>query len=221
MLIKINSTPRWGDHSEDVRILQSRLKAEGFDPGQLDGQWGSRTEIALRDFQSHNGYTVNGKLDDEQLRHLGIQVKIMNDSPWMTWMSVHEGEAEIKGPQDNPFIMNLYKYGNYDATHDEVAWCACLANAALKLTGFKGTDRADAKSFMNYGEVCELRYGAVIVLRHADGNHHVSFYSKSFDQNSVELFGGNQSDALIKKTYNVSGNSNGHDEIVAIRWPVR
>lgn len=145
----------------------------------------------------------------------------MNETPWMLWLLRYEGQHELAGDQDNPFIMSLYKYGHYQATHDEVPWCACCANAALEINGFIGTGRADALSFATCGDASELKYGAIIVIQHPKGGHHVTFFSKWVDQSKglIELLGGNQSDALKKSVFNVSGNKLGHDEIIATRWP--
>ena len=45
---------------EDVRALQTALKAHGFDPGQVDGVFGKKTERAVRRFQKANGLKVDG-----------------------------------------------------------------------------------------------------------------------------------------------------------------
>lgn len=45
---------------EDVRMLQSALKARGYDPGQIDGVYGKKTERAVRRFQKDMGLKVDG-----------------------------------------------------------------------------------------------------------------------------------------------------------------
>ncbi len=46
---------------DDVAALQSRLVEMGFDCGRVDGIYGSRTELAVKDFQKSVGVTVDGK----------------------------------------------------------------------------------------------------------------------------------------------------------------
>ena len=49
-----------GLHGADVRALQERLNALGFDVGGVDGRFGPRTESAVRAFQSDVGLVSDG-----------------------------------------------------------------------------------------------------------------------------------------------------------------
>ncbi len=46
---------------DDVAALQSRLTEMGFDCGRVDGIFGLRTELAVKDFQKSVGATIDGK----------------------------------------------------------------------------------------------------------------------------------------------------------------
>lgn len=46
---------------DDVAALQSRLTEMGFDCGRVDGIYGPRTELAVKDFQKSVGATADGK----------------------------------------------------------------------------------------------------------------------------------------------------------------
>jgi N-acetylmuramoyl-L-alanine amidase len=46
---------------DDVAALQSRLTEMGFDCGRVDGIYGNRTELAVKEFQKSVGATVDGK----------------------------------------------------------------------------------------------------------------------------------------------------------------
>jgi N-acetylmuramoyl-L-alanine amidase len=46
---------------DDVAALQSRLTEMGFDCGRVDGIYGNKTELAVKDFQKSVGITVDGK----------------------------------------------------------------------------------------------------------------------------------------------------------------
>jgi hypothetical protein len=49
---------------------QKKLKQLGYNPGPLDGVWGSKTQNAIRKFQQDNGLSATGRLDDETSRQL-------------------------------------------------------------------------------------------------------------------------------------------------------
>jgi hypothetical protein len=53
-------TIRRGDDSPAVRTLQEKLKANGFDPGAADGDFGPKTEAALKAFQRAKGLEADG-----------------------------------------------------------------------------------------------------------------------------------------------------------------
>jgi peptidoglycan hydrolase-like protein with peptidoglycan-binding domain len=48
-----------------VSHLQSLLQAEGVDPGPVDGDFGPRTEAAVRAYQEANGLRVDGIVGPE------------------------------------------------------------------------------------------------------------------------------------------------------------
>lgn len=48
-----------------VKKVQKALKAKGYDPGPIDGAWGSKTKRALMEFQRDNGLEPNGKIELE------------------------------------------------------------------------------------------------------------------------------------------------------------
>ena len=79
----ISSAPasRAGDRSQsfgmsgqqDVRQAQEALKAQGHDPGPIDGLMGPQTRQALKEFQSSNGLQQTGRLDAETKDKLNIE----------------------------------------------------------------------------------------------------------------------------------------------------
>lgn len=54
----------------EVRELQRRLRAAGFDPGPLDGSAGPTTANAARQYQRARGLTVTGEVDYDLLARL-------------------------------------------------------------------------------------------------------------------------------------------------------
>lgn len=55
-----DGTLRNGDTGDKVRALQQQLKNLGYYTGSVDGDFGSGTEEALREFQRVNGLSVDG-----------------------------------------------------------------------------------------------------------------------------------------------------------------
>jgi peptidoglycan hydrolase-like protein with peptidoglycan-binding domain len=61
---------RRGARGPGVRNLQSILRAYGFDPGAADGQYGPRTQAAVRRFQISQGIRGDGVVGADTLRAL-------------------------------------------------------------------------------------------------------------------------------------------------------
>jgi hypothetical protein len=62
---------RLGIKGEDVKVLQRVLNARGFNAGEVDGDFGSKTEIAVKNFQKATGIDVDGKIGPETWAALG------------------------------------------------------------------------------------------------------------------------------------------------------
>lgn len=61
-----------GDHNSDVLALQNLLKMKGFNPGAVDGSFGTGTEAAVQAFQRSEGLVADGLAGDLTLTALGI-----------------------------------------------------------------------------------------------------------------------------------------------------
>ena len=46
--------------SEEIAAEAAALRQRGFDPGEIDGELGARTETALRHFQTVRGLEADG-----------------------------------------------------------------------------------------------------------------------------------------------------------------
>ena len=57
---------------ERYRQIQQALADAGFDPGPVDGVWGSNSEDALQDFQEARGLEPTGRVDALSLIQLGL-----------------------------------------------------------------------------------------------------------------------------------------------------
>jgi len=57
---------------ENVRAVQSRLKAGGYYSGAIDGRYNSDTATAVTRYQIRNGLQITGKLDAQTRHALGV-----------------------------------------------------------------------------------------------------------------------------------------------------
>ena len=57
---KLHPTLRKGDKGDEVVYLQNKLKGRGFDPGTVDGIFGTKTKNAVKQFQSENDLKADG-----------------------------------------------------------------------------------------------------------------------------------------------------------------
>ncbi len=65
-------TLRRGSTGPKVRELQTLLRNQGFDPGPIDGDFGPRTEAAVRNFQRSKGLVVDGIVGVATWTALGV-----------------------------------------------------------------------------------------------------------------------------------------------------
>jgi len=57
---------------DQIQLAQERLKAEGFDPGPVNGVLNAQTEAAIREYQQKQGIPTSGALDEATLRELQL-----------------------------------------------------------------------------------------------------------------------------------------------------
>jgi His-Xaa-Ser repeat protein HxsA len=58
--------------SDLLAKAQSKLSALGYYKGNIDGNFGPQTELAITKFQGENGLSMTGRLDLKTLSSLGI-----------------------------------------------------------------------------------------------------------------------------------------------------
>jgi N-acetylmuramoyl-L-alanine amidase len=71
-----DTTVYYGSPSDQVKLVQQKLKNWGYFSGEVDGKFGIKTEKAVRAFQAKNGLTVDGKCGKATLTALGIYDQI-------------------------------------------------------------------------------------------------------------------------------------------------
>lgn len=64
---------RVGLNQDQVRGVQQNLAERGYDPGQVDGRWGPRTQQALASFQRDQNIQASGRPNPQTLAALGVE----------------------------------------------------------------------------------------------------------------------------------------------------
>jgi len=104
---------RRGDRGPAVKKLQEELRRRGFNPGPIDGIFGSQTEVALRRFQRTYGLYGNGLADARTLAALGIYgVDEQNRYVVIVPVRDYETLSQVRQYIRNAFLASLFR-GDY------------------------------------------------------------------------------------------------------------
>jgi hypothetical protein len=97
------SASRAGAYNPVTQQAQSKLAAQGFDPGTLDGVAGPRTSAAVKAFQEKSGLPQSGALDDATLQKLEIGVSINKAvADWVPVPTQEEIDKLTANPKNDP-----------------------------------------------------------------------------------------------------------------------
>jgi len=135
---------------------------------------------------------------------------------WLTHALLDKGLHETPGPAATARIIELCSHTTLAAKSDETSWCSSAQCGWLEEVGIKTPHSAAAIDWETWDIPCELRVGAIVVLKRHDPNNtrarHVTLCHEIGDGKSFLGFGGNQKDMVKDSTFLIS-------EITAIRWP--
>ena len=120
----------------------------------------------------------------------------------------YKGLSEIKGPQHNPKILEMFeKVGHAWVKDDETAWCAAFVGFVLSEVGMKGTGKLNARSYLDWGvETKTPRPGDIVVFWRGSKSGwqgHVAIYHGE-DAQGIWVVGGNQGDKVSLVPYSKS-----------------
>jgi hypothetical protein len=93
-----------GSKGPDVVSLQTKLKALGFDPGNIDGKFGSKTEAAVIACQKKKGLLADGMVGPKTLRSMqtfGL------DLPFHLFQVLEEEYVSLYGELEEPTVVSL------------------------------------------------------------------------------------------------------------------
>jgi uncharacterized protein (TIGR02594 family) len=137
-----------------------------------------------------------------------------NEPAWVKTARALIGTREIPGPKHNNWIVKGWaRLGARWFNDDETPWCGlfvahCVQAAGLPYPG-KGLF-ARARAWIDWGEPCPPRIGAVVVFGRQGGGH-VGFLVGESDANYYVL-GGNQGNAVTITPIAKA-------RAIALRWP--
>lgn len=131
-----------------------------------------------------------------------------------------EGVSEVAGPQSNPLILHWLQDdggGKSWVKDDATPWCGAFVAGMFVEAGMGQAVVAKplwARSWLNCGEECDLRVGAVVVLERGGNPQtgHVGFVS-GWDDRNVYVLGGNQRDKVCTLPFPRA-------DILGTRWPI-
>lgn len=117
------------------------------------------------------------------------------------------GVREVPGPKANARIQEYLRSTTLPdemAGSDETPWCSAFTNWCVERVGLEGTNRANARSWMQWGFPLEHpRPGCVVVLwreSRESGKGHVGFF-EAMDGSNILILGGNQGNAVSVRPY--------------------
>jgi uncharacterized protein (TIGR02594 family) len=121
-------------------------------------------------------------------------------------------------------ILEYHETTTLKATTDETPWCSSFVNWVMKKAGWKGTNSAAARSWLDWGTgLPDAREGAVTVIKKKNATSdaatgstsgfHVAFYIASLPGH-VRLLGGNQADQVKYSNFSLEAY-----DVKGYRWP--
>lgn len=226
---------RRGARGTQVKSLQLLLNAMLHPSPNLkpDGDFGQRTHDAVVRFQQLKFLPGDGVVGPRTWMALGQRPTPMPaqpappaaGAPWMEIATAELGVHENAAPgQHNNRIIEYHSCTTLRATTDETPWCSSFVNWVMVQAGYRGTNNALARSWLDWGTSLTMpRAGAVTVIKKkgatsdaATGSgtgFHVAFYVSS-TPSTIRLLGGNQGDQVKYSNFFLSAY-----DIRGYRWP--
>jgi uncharacterized protein (TIGR02594 family) len=111
------------------------------------------------------------------------------------------GQKEKVGGE-NPRIIEYDSATSLHAKEDEVPWCSAFVNWVMLKAGYRRTNSAAAKSWLNYGPVTKQfqQYWIVVFNRGSSWQGHVALAMED-KGDKIKVLGGNQGDQVCYALY--------------------
>ncbi len=121
--------------------------------------------------------------------------------------SSYLGVRELADAASNPQIDKWIRDINPDLATDSTAWCSAFAHAVAEESGYKGSGKLNAKSWLGVGDEVpakQAQQGDVVVLwrdNKSSWKGHVGFFHGYDKKGNIRVLGGNQGNEVSIKTY--------------------
>jgi uncharacterized protein (TIGR02594 family) len=203
----------------DILAVQRALKAQGFDPGPLDGIWGRLTAAAVKAFQARNNLPV-GLLTADTERAILAAAPPPRPATGLVWLDEAArllGLKEVAGSGSNPQLLEMAKDLDIDYGSDDIAWCGLFVAHCIGATLSDEplpSNPLGARSWGRFGRSVQPVLGAVLVFwreKREGWKGHVGFYAGQ-SANAYKVLGGNQSNQVSYA--NIAKN-----RLLSARWP--
>jgi len=212
---------RGSNQPQDVRTIQTLLNQafwhlRAYQPLSVDGVVKMNTVDTIIRFQRDvmNLRRPDGRVDPDG-RTLRVLSRV-GEAPRRrastrivkpNWISIAEreiGVREIRGESHNPRVLEYHSTTGAHFVTDEDPWCSSFVNWVMLQAGHRGTQRAQARSWANWGRPIEQPAFGSIVVFNWDGVHgHVGFVVAR-SGSGLRVLGGNQNSTSVNvSTFNV------------------
>lgn len=120
----------------------------------------------------------------------------VDDPPWLTVAKLELGTKETAGCESNPAVLKYYKSTTLGGHPDDsVPWCSAFANWVMEQAGYRGTRRANARSWSAWGDnLEEPKRGCIVVFWRGDPHSnqgHVGFFLGAPRPHVLSVLSGN------------------------------
>jgi uncharacterized protein (TIGR02594 family) len=207
---------RPGSRGSQVKEIQGALAKAGF-PVSNSGYYGYKTTDAVKEFQRSKGLKADGRVGPQTAALLFPDSSFnetMASTDWLQIAHSQLGVREASGSRNNPIIVAYHRTA-IGGVADSVPWCASFVNWCVKKANINGTNKGNARSWLDWGrKISKPVPGCVVVFWRsspASWKGHVGFYVGDA-ASYVKVLGGNQGNAVTISTYPKS-------RVLGYRWP--
>lgn len=151
---------RRGSNGQEVSDLQKLLNNLGWALA-IDGDFGSKTENAVKEFQSQKSLMIDGVVGAKTLSALGVV----------------QTPTQNTNPKINPLVIDIYRGENVHSFQDAYKWgIRGVIHKATEGTGYKDATYAGRK---NAARTAGLLWGAYHFFRPGNVSAQVDWFIKS------------------------------------------
>jgi uncharacterized protein (TIGR02594 family) len=133
-----------------------------------------------------------------------IDLVVASEPSWLTVARTYLGTRErLPNGKVNPLIAEFFQSTKFKGGDADDAWCSAFANHCMRKAGVRGSGRANARSWLDWGVALEQpTLGCVVVFSRPPkpSEGHVSFFVGA-DKNYITVLGGNQNNAVCVRPY--------------------